>query len=85
MPLRPPSVKSNQPIDEFIFDIKQGYCEHFAATSLLRASGRPSRVVVGYLTESSRVILGHLALFNSDAHAWVEVWDEGHWIRYDPT
>ena len=37
-------------VDYFLFDLKKGYCTHFASamTVLLRASGVPSRMVAGY-------------------------------------
>src|SRR5690606_34918392 len=38
-------------VDEFLFDQKQGFCEHFsqAFVVLMRASGVPARVVTGYV------------------------------------
>ena len=37
-------------IDDFLFDRKQGYCEHFSSSFvvLMRAAGIPARVVTGY-------------------------------------
>ena len=48
--LNPPLLGSN-PIDDFIFNKKQGYCEHFASSFafLMRAAGIPARLVGGYL------------------------------------
>ena len=41
---------STDGVDYFLFDMKKGYCTHFASamTVLLRASGVPSRMVAGY-------------------------------------
>jgi|GEM_PF-5679832 len=77
-----------QTLEQFSFEGKQGYCEHFSAlsTTLLRMAGIPARVVVGFMLfqqgeEASTIIR------NSDAHAWVEFWskDKKQWTRFDPT
>ena len=38
------------PVDEFLFDARRGFCEHYASAFvvLLRAAGIPARVVTGY-------------------------------------
>ena len=75
-------------VDEFLFDYKAGFCEHFsgAFVVLMRASGVPARVVTGY-TGGYRNPLGDYWLVRrSDAHAWAEVWlPERGWVRVDPT
>jgi transglutaminase-like putative cysteine protease len=80
---------SQQPIDEFLFDSKRGYCEHFASsfTVLMRLAGVPSRVVTGYLGGEVNPLDDVLAVRQSDAHAWSEVYlgpNKG-WVRIDPT
>src|SRR6266853_1676933 len=47
--LEPPALGQNS-VDEFLFDTKQGFCEHFASSFvfLMRAAGVPARVVTGY-------------------------------------
>ena len=74
--------------DEFLFEWKQGFCEHFSSAFviLMRAAGVPSRVVTGYAGGYRNPIGGYWIVRNSDAHAWAEVWLEGHgWVRADPT
>ena len=75
-------------VDEFLFDQKQGYCEHFSSSFvvLMRASGIPSRVVTGYAGGVRNPFGGYWVVRNMDAHAWAEVWlaDRG-WVRVDPT
>jgi len=41
----------NNSLDQFYFDTKAGFCEHYASsfTYLMRAAGIPARVVTGYL------------------------------------
>lgn len=74
--------------DEFLFDTRSGFCEHFASAFaiLLRAADIPTRVVTGYLGSEPGGPGDYFIVRQSDAHAWVEVWlaDEG-WVRVDPT
>jgi len=46
--LSPPTLGAN-PVDEFLFDTRSGFCEHYASafTFLMRAAGIPARVVTG--------------------------------------
>ena len=84
-----PAPPRGDPIDDFLFDTKAGFCEHFAGsfTVLMRAAGIPSRVVIGYLGGYFNPVGGFYTVRNSDAHAWAEVWldDERGWTRVDPT
>lgn len=83
--LTPPALGA-QPVDEFLFDTREGFCEHYASalTVLLRAAGLPARVVMGYQGGELNAVGGYYIVRQSDAHAWTEVWleDEG-WIRVD--
>lgn len=85
--LSPPRLNTNR-IDEFLFETKAGFCEHYSSsfTFMLRAVGIPARVVAGYQGgEPSRN--GNVwEVRQMDAHAWTEVWLEGQgWVRVDPT
>ena len=73
-------------IDEFVFDGRRGFCEHYAGATvlLLRASGIPARVVTGYQGGETHPS-GYMIVRQSDAHAWVEAWINGEWQRVDPT
>lgn len=85
--LRPPMV-SGDTIDEFLFETRRGFCEHFAGSFvyLMRAGGVPARVVVGYQGGEYNRLGNYVAVHQFDAHAWVEVWFEGRgWVRVDPT
>ncbi len=76
-------------VDEFLFDQKAGFCEHFSSSFvvLMRAAGIPARVVTGYVGGYRvRYGGGYWLVRRSDAHAWAEVWLEGRgWVRVDPT
>lgn len=74
--------------DEFLFDLRRGYCEYYASAFavLMRAAGIPSRVVTGYQGGYWQEGGQYLLVRQSDAHAWVEVWlAESGWTRVDPT
>ncbi len=85
--LKPPLL-GNNPVDEFLFNTQQGFCEHYAAsfTVLMRAAGIPARVVTGYQGGDFNPVGGYLIVRQRDAHAWAEVWlaNKG-WVRVDPT
>jgi transglutaminase-like putative cysteine protease len=85
--LSPPLLGDN-PVDDFLFTTRRGFCEHFAAAfvTLMRAAGIPSRVVVGYLGGELNTAGNYLIVRQSDAHAWAEIWTaERGWVRVDPT
>lgn len=86
--LSPPPLVGAHRIDEFLFETRLGFCEHYAAAfvALMRSSGVPARVVTGYLGGDYNRIGGYWIVRNSDAHAWAEILVEGRgWIRADPT
>jgi transglutaminase-like putative cysteine protease len=85
--LRPPLL-GNNPVDQFLFESRRGFCEHYASsfTLLMRIAGIPARIVTGYQGGEINPITGHLIVRQSDAHAWSEVWLQGEgWVRVDPT
>lgn len=85
--LEPPKLAVDS-VDDFLFNTRRGFCEHFASafTLLARAAGIPARVVAGYQGGEFNPLGGYLIVRQSDAHAWSEVWleDKG-WTRVDPT
>jgi transglutaminase-like putative cysteine protease len=85
--LEPPALGTD-PVDEFLFDTRQGFCEHYASSFavLMRAAGVPTRVVTGYQGGEFNAYGNYLLVRQSSAHAWNEVWLEGRgWTRVDPT
>ena len=85
--LDPPRLAENA-MDEFLFETRRGFCEHYAAayTLVMRAAGVPARVVTGYQGGEFNPIGGYLIVRQSEAHAWSEVWVAGRgWLRVDPT
>ncbi len=85
--LDPPKLAENA-MDEFLFETRRGFCEHYASafTLVMRAAGVPARVVTGYQGGEFNPLGGYLIVRQSDAHAWSEIWIEGRgWLRVDPT
>lgn len=85
--LSPPRLGRNS-IDEFLFDTRQGYCEHYSSAFvfLMRALDVPARVVTGYQGGELNPVDRFVTVRQSDAHAWSEVWLQGRgWVRVDPT
>lgn len=85
--LEPPALGRDS-VDDFLFDTRSGYCEHYASAFvvLMRALDIPARVVTGYQGGEINPVDGFLEVRQSDAHAWAEVWLPGEgWKRVDPT
>jgi protein-glutamine gamma-glutamyltransferase len=76
------------PVDEFLFETKRGFCGHYASAFavLARAAGIPARVVTGYQGGIYNRYANYYIVHQNNAHAWDELWIEGRgWIRIDPT
>jgi transglutaminase-like putative cysteine protease len=85
--LQPPLMPEN-PIETFLFDIRSGFCSHYATAFvyLMRAAKIPARVVTGYQGGKFNKVGGFLEIRQANAHAWSEVWlDQRGWVRFDPT
>lgn len=83
-----PPLLGRHAVDEFLFESKAGFCEHFAGAFVfaLRAMGVPARVVTGYQGGELNPVDGVLSVRQSDAHARAEYWQAGlGWRRVDPT
>lgn len=83
-----PDLLSRHSVDEFLFDTRNGFCEHFASafTVMMRMAGIPARVVTGYQGGWYNEVGGYVLVRQSDAHAWSEVWlPASGWTRVDPT
>ncbi len=86
--LQPGALSGLDAMDEFMFQTRRGFCEHYAAAFviMMRAAGVPARVVAGYLGGEINPVNKTVIVHQFDAHAWAEVWLEGEgWVRVDPT
>lgn len=84
--LNPPTM-GRDPVARFLFRVRAGYCEDYAAAfaTLMRAAGVPTRVVVGFYGGEFNPDGGDVIVRDYDAHAWDEIWARGRWLRIDPT
>jgi len=87
-----PQVKATppgrDPVDYFLFDLKQDFCEYFASAMviMLREEGIPARLVEGFTTGTYDAASGEYVVREQDAHAWVEVYFPQYgWIEFEPT
>src|SRR5208337_3377558 len=82
------SFHTSQPVAEFLFEKKKGYCQYFASAAavLLRQEGVATRYVSGFhVTEDNRSG-DHYVVREMDAHAWIESYIPGEgWVQADPT
>ncbi len=86
--LEMPDKESKDPLAEFLFVRKKGYCEYFASamTVMLRTMGVPARIVNGFQSGTFNPVSGLYVIRGSDAHSWVEAYEPGlGWVTFDPT
>ncbi len=84
----PEFPENRDSIDYFLFNQKEGYCEHFASslTIMARSLGLGTRFVTGYTSGRYNPMTGYFEVRSSDAHGWVEVYFPHHgWVPFDPT
>ena len=83
-----PPRSTGDPVDDFLFVTRTGFCEHFASALVVMARmvELPARVATGYQGGRYNELGGYVEFRQYDAHAWAEIWVEGQgWIRVDPT
>ena len=77
------------PIEDFLFNRKEGHCEYFATALalMLRAEKIPARLVSGYKGGIVRPERKEwLEVQQRFAHVWVEAWvDKTGWTTFDAT
>ena len=74
-------------MEYFLFEERQGYCEHFASAMvlMLRSVGIPARIVNGFYGGEENEYGGYVIVRQRNAHSWVEAAIDGYWERFDPT
>ncbi|MCP9452594.1 MAG: DUF3488 and transglutaminase-like domain-containing protein [Nitrospira sp.] len=83
-----PVSDHTNPLEEFLFKRKTGYCEHYATAMaiMMRTLGVPSRLVTGFLATEWNEYGNYYVVRQQDAHAWVEIYlPHSGWIVMDPT
>ncbi len=83
-----PTAATADPLENFLFVRRRGYCEYFASAMavMLRSLGVPARLATGFQSGVYNPLTGQWLIRASDAHAWVEAWLDGRgWTTFDPT
>jgi len=91
-----PALRGEDALTRFVLEDRVGYCEYFATAMavMLRQTGIPARVAVGFLPgervptsgPGGEEALDEYVVTTRDAHAWVEVLFPGYgWITFEPT
>ncbi len=76
------------PLDYFLFNSHQGYCEFFATAmgDMLRSLGIPTRLVSGFGPGTYDAGVNGFIVRSEDAHNWVEAYFPNYgWIQFEPT
>ena len=83
------SINGEDPLAEFLFDVREGHCEYFATAMviMLRTLEIPARIVNGFQMGEYNDLNGLYTVRDSDAHSWVEAYFPRNqaWIEFDPT
>jgi hypothetical protein len=78
-----------QPVSDFLFNVKEGHCEYFASAMvlMLRTQGIASRIVNGFQQGEYNETADVFVVKQKNAHSWVEVYfpKEKTWVAFDPT
>jgi transglutaminase-like putative cysteine protease len=83
-----PQSEMRDPLANFLFERRRGYCEYFASAMavMLRTIGIPSRVVTGFGPGVYNPVSQWQIIRASDAHSWVEAYlPQYGWTSFDPT
>jgi len=84
----PQAPPGTDPLDYFLFNSHQGYCEFFATAmgDMLRSLGIPTRLVSGFGPGTYEPTISGYIVRSEDAHAWVEAYFPNYgWIQFEPT
>ena len=86
--LNPGKGIGKNPVEDFLFFTKEGYCEQYANAMavMLRTIGIPSRLVTGFLPGEWNKFGNYLIIRKRDAHSWVEAYmPDAGWVIFDST
>ena len=84
-----PALPENvDPVDYFLFDLQEGYCDLYASSMVImaRSLGLPARLGVGFLNPSQPRPDGQYLITQDLGHSWAEIYfPEVGWIEFEPT
>jgi transglutaminase-like putative cysteine protease len=82
-----PVPRGGDAVDQFLFEMRQGYCTYYASAMavMARSIGIPARVAVGYATGEYDPATGAYTVREAEAHAWPELYIDNRWVIFEPT
>ena len=84
----PAPSRNRDLVDNFLFDLKKGYCDYYASAMvvLARAAGVPARLAIGYTRGEYDPEQQSFVVTEENAHSWPEIYFEGlGWVPFEPT
>jgi len=81
-----PIPEKAEPVDYFLFESREGYCQHFAQafTVLARLAGLPARLATGYSPGNHNLLANCFEVYEYHAHAWTQIFVEPYgWLTFD--
>lgn len=72
---------------EFMLEKRTGFCAHYASATamILRTRGIPVRLISGFMGGNYNSYADFYLVTQNDAHVWLEAYEDGKWVRLDPT
>jgi len=83
-----PTPAGREAVDFFVFELKEGHCEYFAAamTVMARIAKIPARVVTGFSPGNYNVLTKIFEVYEYHGHAWSQLYFEDlGWLTFDAT
>jgi len=83
-----PTPPGRESVDFFVFDLKEGHCEYFAAamTVMARLAHLPARVAIGFSPGNYNVLTKTFEVYEYHGHAWSQLYIKGKgWLTFDAT
>ena len=83
-----PVPKGKEPVDYFLFMLREGHCEYFASSLavMARLTGLPARVVTGFSPGNYNALNKYFEVHAYHAHAWTQIFIPGMgWLTMDGT
>jgi hypothetical protein len=81
-----PVPPDREVVDFFLFDSREGYCQHFAQALVLlaRLAGLHARLVTGFSPGKYNLLSNYFEVYEYHAHAWAQIFIEPYgWLTYD--
>ena len=81
-----PVPREKESVEYFLFELKEGHCEYFAAalTVLARCAGLPARVATGFSPGNYNALTRRIEVYEYHAHAWTQIFIANTgWLTFD--